>query len=40
MAGVAFCETTDQAIEALGLRTRKQRDWTPPTSHIVSNIAP
>jgi len=33
---VAFCETTDRIIEALGLRTGKQR---LDSTHIMSNIA-
>ena len=33
---LAFCETTDRMIEALGLRTGKQR---VDSTHIVSNIA-
>ena len=33
---LAFCETTDRMIEALGLRTGKQR---VDSSHIMSNIA-
>ena len=33
---LAFCETTDRMIEALGLRTGKQR---VDSTHIMSNIA-
>ena len=33
---LAFCETTDRMIEALGLRTGKQR---VDSTHIISNIA-
>ena len=33
---LAFCETTDRMIEALGLRTGKQR---LDSTHVMSNIA-